>query len=282
MGSQVAKLFGKLILISIPFIAYYIGYNSYLFYTGNFKSDASLIFESVKKSKQKSKQKKVVFGDSVGGQLYPSSSNFDSLGLLSLTTSDPSSLAGIYVLLKNVVNENKPKEMVFYYVVHPSSLSNELDGKYTYNHFLKPFYTIENYKLFTSQTHQAAKKFPYWYACQLPFIKISNWQPDVKESKPKKKGRYISNIYLEYLKLIKEDANKRGYKFKAVAPILRESLQATDYTLLKKQIDDNQLTELFEGYFDNMKYLPNAQFHTNSNHYLKATTASIGANPLNF
>jgi hypothetical protein len=281
MKDQLSKFFLKLLIVSIPLIVYYIGYNSYLLYAGKFESDAASIIKTVKKSKEKLKVKKIVFGDSVGGQLYPASKNYDSIGLFSLTTSDPSSLAGIYVLLTNILSKNQPKNLTFYYVVHPASLNNELDGKYTYNHFIKPFYKLEFYQHFSPSTHEAVRKIPYWYAAQLPFIKISDWQPEVLESTSKKKERRLSQVYIEYLKLIDEDSKKRGYRFKIVSPVLRESLKKSDYVFLQKQISENQLSEIFGGYFEEMKYIPDSLFHEKSNHYLNTTIANMNANPLN-
>ncbi len=259
-----------------PFFAYYICYDAYLIHTGNFSNDGSLIYHAIDKSKKKVDKKKIIFGDSVGGQLYLNTQD-NGRNYYSLTTSGPSSLVGIYVMLENFIKVNDTEGCVFYYVIIPVSLNEQLHDKGTYNHFVKPFYTLENFKCFSPSVHEVIRSFPYWYAAQIPFIKISNWEPEFEVNSEYRLT--ISPIYIDYLKRIDSLANQYHFRFTAVMPFLKEGAQNTDFSEIKQLIKQNGIENIFATYFENIRYLPIEQFHYSSNHYLKPE--ELGENPLN-
>jgi hypothetical protein len=278
MKKDIQKLFIRAAILLLPLFAYYVCYEQYLIWKRDFKVDAITVYKAIDKSKQKVKKKKIIFGDSVGAQLYPNS-NDGGKDFYSLTTSAPSSLIGIYVLLQNFLAANPSDDSLeFYYVVHPSSLDEHLRGKYTYNHFVKPFYTWGNMPYFSQSVRDSIHTIPYWYAAQLPFIKITDWQPVFNFIPDKDYRNTISPLYIKYLKKIDSLARERHFKFIAVTPILRETNRNADYSKIQQLINENGLQDIFRDYFSHSQYAPLDKFHTGSNHYLHPE--EFGDNPL--
>tara|TARA_B100001564_G_C20577758_1_gene641531 strand:+ start:279 stop:1076 length:798 start_codon:yes stop_codon:yes gene_type:complete len=254
-------------VLLVPVFLYYFGYNYYLIVTEKFwkNNDAGPIYLAIKKSKKKTNKKKIIISDSVGAQLFPIDKKYDSIYTLSTTA--PSSLVGSYILLQNLSEYNSLEGATVYYVVHPSSLDEELRGEYTYNHFVKPFYTLENKKHISTLADSLLHTISFVYASQLPFVKTSNWQPEFNF---KKDYEYeISNLYIEYFHKMIELAAKEKFEFKVVSPFLRKDKQKLKHDKIKTQIKEEGFDKIFYGYFKNMKYLPLDYFSSHSNHYSK-------------
>ena len=252
-------------MLITPVFLYYFGYNYYLTVTEKFWkiNDAGSIYLAIKKSKKKIDKKKIIISDSVGAQLFPIDKKYDSIYTLSTTA--PSSLVGSYILLQNLLENNKLEGVTVYYVVHPSSLNDELRGKYTYNHFVKPFYNIENRNHITALADSLLNTIPLLCASQLPFVKTSNWQPEFKF---KKDYEYkISTLYIEYFQYIQELAAKEKFTFKVIMPFVRQDQNNMKYKAIKYQIKQNSLEYIFSTYFENIRYLENKLFYSGSNHY---------------
>jgi hypothetical protein len=252
-------------VLFIPVFLYYFGYNYYLIVTEKFwkTNDAGSIYLAIKKSKKKIDKKKIIISDSVGAQLFPIDKKYDSIYTLSTTA--PSSLVGSYILLQTLSEYNNLEGATVYYVVHPSSLDEELIGEYTYNHFVKPFYTLENKKHISTLADSLLHTIPFVYASQLPFVKTSNWQPEFNY---KKDYEYeISGLYIEYLHKILNLAKSEKFTVKIVSPFLRENQKIMKYLKIKQQIKKHKLEKIFKGYFDKMSYLELGFFQPSSNHY---------------
>ena len=252
-------------VLLVPVFLYDFGYNYYLIVTEKFwkNNDAGPIYLAIKKSKKKTNKKKIIISDSVGAQLFPIDKKYDSIYTLSTTA--PSSLVGSYILLQNLSEYNSLEGATVYYVVHPSSLNDELRGKYTYNHFVKPFYNIENRRHITPLADSLVNTIPFLCASQLPFVKTSNWQPDFDYKKVYK--HKISKLYIEYFKRIKNFSEKEKFTFKVIMPFVRQDQKNRKYKTIKNQIKENKLDYLFVNYFKNIIYFENNFFHSGSNHY---------------
>jgi hypothetical protein len=265
IGVIFIKVLKRAVVLFIPFFLYYFGYNYYLIVKEKFwnNTDGGAIYLAIKKSKQKTDKKKIIISDSVGAQLFPISKKYDSIYTLSTTA--PSSLVGSYILLQNLLENNSLEGATVYYVVHPSSLDEDLQGEYTYNHFVKPFFTIENHKYISPLADSLLHTIPYLYASQLPFVKVCNWQPEFNY---KNDYEYkISKLYIEYFKKMMKLSEKEKFNFKLVMPILRKNLQNMNYIQLKNQIKEYDLEKIFIGYFENIIYLKPEYFFPKSNHY---------------
>ena len=252
-------------VLFVPVFLYYFGYNYYLIVSEKFwkHNDAGPIYLAIKKSKKKISKKKIIISDSVGAQLFPIEKKYDSIYTLSTTA--PSSLVGSYILLQNLLKNNSLEGATVYYVVHPSSLNEELRGKYTYNHFVKPFYKSENKTYINTLADSLLNTIPFLHLSQLPFVKNSNWQPEFDYKKDYEAK--ISNLYIEYFIKIIELSEKEKFSFKLVMPYLRENQKNKNYSKMIKQITLNKLKKIFKGYFENIYFLESRYFENNSNHY---------------
>lgn len=259
------KVFKRVIVLFIPFFLYYFGYNYYLIVSEKFwkNNDGGGIYLAIKKSKKKTDKKKIIISDSVGAQLFPIDKKYDSIYTLSTTA--PSSLVGSYILLQNLLENNSLEGATVYYVVHPGSLDEELRGEYTYNHFIKPFYTLENKKHISPLADSLLHTIPFVYSSQLPFVKTSNWQPEFNY---KKDYEYeISKLYIEYFHKMTKLSEQEKFTLKIIMPYLREDLRNKSYLKIKKQLQTAKLEEFFCDYFKKVDYLDESAFYSNSNHY---------------
>lgn len=274
MGRVITKMFLRGGLLLLPFIAYYIVYYQYLITQRKFSNDAKLIYDALDKSKKKTKKKKVIFGDSVGFQLYKTWTD-EKKDYYTMTTTAPASVYSVYVLMENFEAINGCDNDTFYYVVHPETFYRSLKTKYFYNHFIKPFYTLENRNCFTPALNDSIQCIPYWYLAQLPFVKISDIQPTMPEQTV-----YIPQpIIFDYLKMIDSLSKKENFVFRVKPPLyLRQSLSSRDYTDLQKIVHQYGLDEMFSGYFNSFKYLPQSEFKDGI-HYKEPE--KFGENPLN-
>jgi hypothetical protein len=266
MNAVLKKIIPRGLLLFLPFFLYYFCYLEYLIIAGKFKNDGDQIYKCIAKSKKKVKKKKIVLGDSIGSQLY--SPYEDSGQVYSLCATGPSQIMGVYVLLQNFVAVNDVNDKEFYYIIHPHTFGEQVRTKYAYNHFVKPFYTLDNMKYFDESLRDSVHGIPYWYAAQVPFIKISDFQP-VYDYTNDTSG-IIPSINIEYLKKINDVVMKNHLNFHVLMPYIDEIYRNEDYTNLKNAISQNGLDTIFSGYFKNIRYLPDSEFKPDHGHYADA------------
>ncbi len=179
------------------------------------------VYTALKKSKQKTAAKTLIFGDSVGNQLYPCHKNHGNI--LSLACNQAISFAGYYFLLKNYFEANAdslPEEVIM--LCHPYTLSNNLD-QFAYHYFLKPFY-INEYKPFIDEHLQSRiEGIPYYWSSQLPFIKTSDYTFEYKL--PQEDFNLISPITASYLPRIIALVEKHNIQFRMVSVPIKDNIK---------------------------------------------------------
>lgn len=216
------------------------------------------VYEAISLSKKKTKLDKVLLGDSVARQLYNHDNYVGDYYLL--TTTGSISLVGQYILFKNIIDRNtNVKEVVLISV--PSSLSIDLDNRFIDNYFIKPFCTLDNSKYFSATVYDKLSEHKYYSALWIPMFKIIGSFPGIDHSgRPQNKNFwYLSDVSIEYLIKMKNEANSRKIKLKILpAPISNIYIKNMDY--IKKQIKDNNLESIFSDYFDNIVYLDDYKF----------------------
>lgn len=156
-------------------------------------SIASPVYAAIKKSREKLPASRILLlGDSVGKQFFRN--NITSDTLISLVSNQAASLAGQYVLLVNFLAQNPaPGKVVMVY--HPGSFSNNLDQKYTYNYFLKPYYREEYLSLYEDRLQDRVQSIPFYRFCQNPLLLTTDWSPAIRHGQPSEFSE-ISGIYL--------------------------------------------------------------------------------------
>ncbi len=204
------------------------------------------IYKSIRKSKSKSKSKKVLLGDSVAKQLFDNEGN---PYIQSLACNRAISLAGHYILLQNYLRAGNRPDSV-YLMCTPFSFQNNLDEIYTFHYFLKPFYKTE-YQEFLNETVRAqAAKIPSRFLLNSQYILATDWAPPY-ESSDKKVETFLSPISLEYLSKMSDLSQKYNFEFSLIpAPIRADRLSKVDD--LEKNISGHPLEEKLLSFYNNI------------------------------
>lgn len=246
-------------ILAIPFIA---GQGLYIYCTRTYEQtvNGSEIYVSLHKSVIKKKVKVLLIGDSVGEQLYDNRTYNDEV--YSLTTNQAISMAGYYILLKKFTDTNYdqlPQEVIL--ILHPETFTNNLDQKFTFHYFLKPFYKQENRALLTQNCIKQIKKIPFNSFSQLPFIVSTNWAPDYQPPKDTS-YRLISPISNEYLVKMSALCAKKHIVFRLYSPPVKASSrnQIARYAAGQGECIKCDLSTEFKSYFDNIEYLADTLF----------------------
>lgn len=253
-------------ILSIQIICYIYIKTNFLY--GVFNYPGTEIYSAIRKSKLKSVKKTLLLGDSVGKQLFSK----DNENYNSLTTNQAISIAGNYFLLKNYLNAgNTIESLVIIY--HPQSFLNNLDQKFTYHYFLKPFFNNDYNKYFSSNLFAQIKNIPNKNYLSIPSIKATNWSPSFPFSKKsitietdevdnnyeKKKSYYLSPISIEYLNMIKSLSIKHRFSIKLLPPPISTN-KKINLISFQKETEKTDLIEEFKFYLNNLYYIDDNYF----------------------
>jgi len=245
-------------LFSLLFLAGMYTRSFYLLYTGAYKQTVSGAdtYHSIEKSKQKKKTRKLLIGDSVGHQLFENTEYNDTIN--SFACNQAIGLVGHYILLNNFLNAGNQVDTV-YMLFRPSSFLNNLDEKYTFHYFLKPFNNEEYKSLFTKTVNDQIHKIPFHFICRDPNILTSNWAPNFK-IKDKKNYTFLSPISVEYLNRIKELSLKYGFELIILPTPTSLRNKQEILAIDKNEIVKSGLSNEFHNYFDQIIFLSDSSF----------------------
>ena len=252
------KIILKSLLFSSFLVVLFYAKPIYLLLNDRYKSVVAgkEIYFSIFKSKQKKKAKKIILGDSVAYQLFPNTSNNDTIN--SLACNQAISLAGQYILLNNYINAGNKLDTV-YLIFNPFSFKNNLDQKYTYHYFLKPFFIAEYKPLFTELVFNQVNKIPYSFICREPYILTSNWAPNFI-TLDKNKFTMLSQISLEYLQKIKQLSIKNNFQLIILPVPISLRYKAIIKNINMNEIINNNLASEFKNFFSQIIYLEDTLF----------------------
>lgn len=247
------------LVLAAPFIT---AQSLYTYFDKSYEQtvNGSEIYTSLHKSKVKKKVKVLIIGDSVGEQLYDNHTYNDEI--YSLTTNQAISLAGYYILLKNFTDINSdslPEQVIL--ILHPETFTNNLDQKFTFHYFLKPFYKPENKPLLTTKCLEQIRKIPFNALSQFPFILNTNWAPDYQPGKDTT-YRLISPISNDYIIKINKLCIQKHIAFKLYSPPVRSSSRnlIAKYASGQNECIQCNLTPEFQNYFKNIQYFSDTLF----------------------
>jgi len=220
------------------------------------------VFVAVVNSRKRISYEKIILGDSVAHQIFKNYKGIKD-NFYDLTTNQAVSMAGHYILIMNAINikDNNIKEIDLVY--HPRSFSNDLDQIWTFDYFVKPFLSFSNKKYFSENVLNKLKKIKLYNIAILPIVKIIPNFPSLDYSKflsnSSENRSFLSGISIEYLQKIKMECEKKNIKFRVIScPIRRSSID--NYDLLKRQIADNCLEDIFVNYFEKMVIYEDTDF----------------------
>lgn len=242
-------------------------YLSYLFITKKYESVVigHDLYVYIKKSKQKSKRKKLILGDSVAKQMQLFS--HDSTNTNSLACNKAISMVGQYLLFKNYLEAGNKIDTVIL-LMNPTSLQSNLDQIFTFHYFLKPFYKEEYKTEFSNNVYKQIKKIPFYEISQFPLITASNWSPDFKSKDPQVKT-FLSPISSEYLLRIKSLAENNNITFLIYPNPLRASLKRSMDSISESKLNISGLEKQFSSYFKKVMYIDDRYFVDHS-HFKKS------------
>jgi hypothetical protein len=247
------------IAVALPIIT---GQSLYAYFTKSYESSVygNEIYLSINKSKVKKKVKTLIIGDSVGKQLYDNETyNGD---VYSETSNQAISMAGYYFLIKNFFDVNTgqlPGTVVL--ILTPETFTNNLDQKFTFHYFLKPFYKEEYKQYFSPACLYQVRKVPFYYLSQCPFIVNTNWSPDYTGDN-KHNFKFISQISNDYLIKIKQLCSHYNVKFLMYCPPVRMAghLETINFSRQIAEIEKTGLEKEFTTYFKNAIFLPDSLY----------------------
>jgi hypothetical protein len=197
----------------------------YLLYSGAYRNivEGREIYHSIDKSSIRNSSKKVILGDSVAKQLFDNYKYNHEVN--SFATVEGISMAGQYVLLKKYLDAGNVPEDVFL-MLTPYTLRNDLEGKYAFQFFLKPFYHEDNFKYFSPLVHQKVSEIPYSFLRYDPYVRTSNWVPDIREPRKRSQSRInFSDLSVEYLEKIVALSRLHKFNFHFVSVPVREDFR---------------------------------------------------------
>ena len=213
------------------------------------------VYRSIYKSKKRVPKRKLIIGDSTGNQFFDN--RHDDEDFYSLACNQAISLCGQYMLLNNfLVAGNRPEEV--YLIYHPNSFSIDLDSKFTFHYFLKPFYRKEYKTLMTENVTCQIQKVPYYWLASFPLINWSAWTPKYIPDSYKKPS--LSLISMEYLRKMFYLKEKYRFNLYIVPTFVKESIPLEiDYC----NINENKVKDVMSLYTNNIHHLPDTCFVDN-------------------
>ncbi len=202
----------------------------------------------------KNNTKILVSGDSVARQLF---STMDDKFITSIACNQSIDLIGHYLLIENALSSSG-SIIKIYFLYNPFSLINDLNHKYTYNYFLKPFNNDTYIKKFTLHALKQIKKIPYSEISDLTVVKISNFTPNYSGSGDT--NQVMSLISYEYLNKIIEVSRDKNIEFTILSPPIRESRKEEIKQLIKNYQLSPYKMGIIDEYFERIVFLPDSLY----------------------
>jgi len=205
------------------------------------------------------KVKTLILGDSTGNQIYPNT-EYNS-EVYSLCCNQAISMVGQYILLHEFLqNHPQPNALNVLLIARPSSFRNNLDQRFVYNYFIKPFYRDKYHQLLTAQAREQIRKIPFRDLVLIPFIRKSNWSPNLDyEHRPH--YFHISKLSADYIKKMRLLCQEKKVKsFKIRCTFLSREFPPEQFSGFKKQIIELGLDQELSGYFETLKYYEKEHF----------------------
>ena len=228
--------------------------------------NGSEVLYAINKSQTKKTVKRIIIGDSVGNQLYPSGNDYDST--VSLACNGVITMAGQYFLLKNFIDANEealPEEVIL--LITPFCLSNDVD-KFAYQNLLKPFPPYKYSVYYTEHLTQRIHSIPLFWSANLPFIQTSNYSPRWAIPSPQS-VKSISPLSYEYLLKIDSITSRNNIAFRMVSTPVRDD-RKKEIESFWKDLDPHYLEQLFhllQPYKESIVFMPTDCYMDNLHFY---------------
>ncbi len=208
-----------------------------------------VMWEALDRASRPQPYDRIILGDSVAYQLF-NAANQKHSRYFHLPTNAATTLMGHYILLMEYARHNVLKEIVL--LLHPYSLKDNLDRKYTANYVVGVFFRSPYRAYITPYAEQQIKNCRWWFVPvwlrRFPELCLINYQE--VNPKPFWRDMYLSPLSLEYLQMLGRYCESNQVALRIVAPPLPEPQLQVDYTFMQEQVATHGLAPYFEGYFD--------------------------------
>ena len=246
------------LLFISPIALYYSTKTAWLMKDDKYKNTiyGNEIYQAIKKSKTKTKYKKLILGDSTGNQFYNCKEK-DPDSAYSLCCNQAIGVVGQYILLKNYITAGNRPDSVFL-VYTPFSFWDNLDQVYTYHYFLKPFYYDEYIPLMSKNVITQIEKIPKYWMCHFPYIQTTAWAPTLKTEE--RQYSFLSPISKEYLSKIDSLSNQYNFYFKIEPTFVAEHWRDSVSHFKQDEFADCSFQSKMSDYLHSIKYLADSCF----------------------
>lgn len=224
-------------------------------YGRNFLNNADYkVTQSIIRSRDVKKVRKLVVGDSVSASLYGECSD-SAVYCLSATVA--LTTVGHYLLCANFFEHNKdqlPEEVVL--ILNPICWKNTMSGGLFYSTFMKNFYNDEFQPFLDEDEIDYLDGETFSSLCNMRWYQLSPYVPNVHQVQPNGDG--ISPVQYKYVYKMKTLCERSGVKFRLLSGPMRKSLQDEVNRICKSDVAFSE--PLFQDYFDSVKYMDDENF----------------------
>jgi hypothetical protein len=214
------------------------------------------VYEAIRRSKSEQPNTRLlIIGDSVAKQIFDPSNKVDTV--TSLACNQSIDLVGHYLLLKDFLERNPSVERIAF-IYNPFSFSNDLDHKYTYNYFLKPFYHPYYTPEFTEHVRGQIDQIPYAELVNFPPVATTFWTPSYDP--PSSTDQFLSVTSWEYLNKIVDLTRQKSIPLAFLSAPIKASRQEEVRQLQALYEASGRSLELLDHYFASITYVPDTLF----------------------
>ncbi len=195
-------------------------------------------------------------GCSVGRQLFSplKADNYFATNAICLT--------GTARLLSNRLYASNPniKEIIF--VAVPSGLIGRFERSQTFNNFVKPFFSYKNLQYFDFFLIRKIANKPLALFSIINTVKLLSITNINYEAQYEVDYKRLSDFAVHNLARIKKFANERNIHITLISPPMPLSAKKDKkrWEAIIADIEDKGFEDLFEGYFENIAFLPDSCF----------------------
>ncbi len=240
---------------------------------------AAEVYDAQARSRALTQAPTIFLGDSVSHQLIlhrdPAPERIHDL-----TCNAAISLAGHWLLLRQFAERNPMRGRRVVLAYHPDSFIFNLDDKFSFGYFVRPFNRAPYARHFTDLVRSRVRSVPLQFLVHLPSVRASDWSPRwVPRPAGDSAPHYprLSAVSVEALRAIQTMAAREGFRLHVASPPVSEETYARfDMAAFYEQSEREGLGDVFRPYRETLQVLPRDWFRDNDPiHFRAAALPSV-------